>query len=388
LEDSGMAEDNPVLQFTESHCAILGKNIEDITADALKSLFGHVYFIWRTFKPALGEELGVKLYGNVWAELARMSFAGALQKLELDQVTDLPTFGRIVRECFIGVPALYVIKRNEPEEHVGHILWCANPAYGPADEIYARHEYYRKEVYLTYVYLWALIEEAKKKGLEQDITVDMPSGRCRDGVCAACQVVLRTRDADPAVHLPEVENRFIEDEMGDQEPVSFILREQGRSFEEQGPATFSGFFAVDFLAWLQLFTNDKGTATDIYCRLWENYRRDWLNEAKLELEIGRVTTAKELADIIAYCQKKKYIAFSSAEGANAMVKLTSTADPFVQIADMFDAPSAYKEALVEMDQNFMDGLIRDLKLEDRAEDSIVTHIARGDTRTEINVVLH
>jgi hypothetical protein len=285
------------------------------------------------------------------------------------------------------VPALYVIKRNDPHEHVGHVLWCANPAYGPADNIYDRHEYYRKEVYLTYVYLWALIEEARQKGLQQEVLVDVPAGRCRDGACGACQVVLRTPDADPARHLPEVENRFIEQEMGDQEPVNFVLEKQGRTFEEQGPATFSGFFLVDLLAWTQLFANDPATANQIYCQLWEHYRQDWLNQAKLALDIGKVTTAQELADIVAYCQKRRYIAFSSSADASATVKLRSTADPFVEVADMFDAPEAYKQALVELDQRLLNGLLGDLKLEGRAKETIVSHIARGDAQTEIRVSL-
>lgn len=382
-----MAGEDPILEFTRTHCALLGKDLEEIAADALKSLFGHVYYVWRTFKPAFGEELGVKLYGNVWAELGRMSFAGAMQKLALDRVPDLPTLGRIVRECIIGVPALYVIKRNDANEHVGHVLWCANPAYGPADNIYDRHEYYRKEVYLTYVYLWTLIEEAKKKGLRQAITVDMPSGRCRDGACGACQVVLRTQDADPARHLPEVENRFIEQEIGDQEPVRFILREQGRTFEEQAPATFSGFFAVDLLAWVQLFGNAPEAANRIYCRLWDNYREPWLKEAKLALEIGRVTSAQDLAAIIAYCQRRRYVAFARHDGADGTVHLRSIADPFVEIAGMFNAPAAYKQALVEMDRHFIAGLTRDLHLEERARSSIVSHIAAGAARTEISVAL-
>jgi hypothetical protein len=372
----------------EAHCASLDRTIDDLTADSLKSLFAHVYYVWRTFRPALGEELGVKLYGNVWAELARMSFAAAVEKLELEAVTDLPTLGLIVKECFIGVPSLYVIKRNDPHEHIGHILWCANPAYGPADNIFERHDYYRKEVFLTYVYLWALIEEAKKKGLEQEITVDMPAGRCRDGACAACQVILRTRDADPARHVPEVENRYIEQEMGAEEPVSFVLKEQGRTFEEQGPASFSGFFAVDFIAWLQLFTNDPGSADEIYRELWGHYRQSWLNEAKLALEIGKVTTAKEVADIVAYCQKKRYVAFASETDTAGVVKLTSSADPFVQVADMFNAPPEYKQAVVNMEQHFMDDLISDMKLQGRAEAPIVSHIANGDPQTEIDVVVH
>ena len=383
-----MASENPVLQFTESHCAVLGKTLDELTADALKSLFGHVYNVWRTYKPALGEELGVKLYGNIWAELARIGFAGAMAQLELKEVKDLPTLGQIVQKCFTGVPSLYVIKRNEAHEHVGHILWCANPGYGPADRIYSRHDYYRKEIYLTYVYLWAVIEEAKRSGLDEEIIVDIPSGRCRDGACGACQIILRTHTADPALHLPEVENRFIEEEMGDEEPIAFILKEQGRSFEDQGPATFSGFFAVDFFAWSQLFNSDPATATEYYCQLWDNYREEWLNEAKLALEIGKVTSAQELADIVAYCQKRRYTAFTSESADDGTVKLSAGADPFVQVADMFGAPPEYKAALVERDRRFMAALISDLKLDGKAQDSILSHIANGDATTEISVTLH
>ncbi len=383
-----MADKNPVLQFTESHCAALGKSLDELTAEALKSLYGHVYNVWRTYKPALGEELGVKLYGNIWAELARIGFAGAVAKLALDEIKDLPTLGHVVKECFTGVPALYLIKRNEADEHVGHILWCANPGYGPADRIYDRHDYYRKEIYLTYVYLWAMIAEAKKMGLEEDIIVDIPSGRCRDGACAACQIVLRTHKADQDLHLPEVENRYIEEEMAGQEPVAFILNEQGRSFEEQGPSSFSGFFAVDFFAWFQLFNNDPETANGFYCQLWDQYRSDWLNEAKIALEIGKVTSATELADIVAYCQRRRYVAFSSEDLGDGTVRLSSEADPFVQVSDMFGAPADYKTALVEMEQSFLRGLIGDLKLDRRAEETIHSHIARGDARTEISLALN
>jgi len=213
---------HPLLPFMEAHGKLLGTSLKDLTVDALRSLFGHVYYIWRTFKPALGEEDGLKYYGNVWAELAKLGFAGAMAKFGLKEVKDLPTLGKIVEDCFTGVPALYITRRNEKDEHVGHVLWCANPAYGPNDNTYCRHDYYRQEVYLTYVYLWALIEEAKKSGLKEDVLVELPSGRCRDGSACACQIILRTRAANPDMPLPEVKKTFIDLEMGTQEPVSFV----------------------------------------------------------------------------------------------------------------------------------------------------------------------
>ena len=103
-----MAAKSPELQFMEAHCKALNKSLKNLTVDALKSLFGHVYYIWRTFKPALGEEEGLKYYGNVWAALAQISFGNAMRDLKLKAVKDLPTLGKIVQYCFTGVPALYV----------------------------------------------------------------------------------------------------------------------------------------------------------------------------------------------------------------------------------------------------------------------------------------
>lgn len=381
-----MAAKSPELQFMEAHCKALNTSLKSLTVEALKSLFGHVYYIWQTFKPALGEEEGLKYYGNVWAALAQISFGNALRDLKIKEVKDLPTFGKIVQYCFTGVPALYVTKRDTRDEHVGHVLWCANPAYGPADCTYCRHDYYRQEVYLTYVYIWALIEEAKKKGLKEDILVELPSGRCRDGAACACQIILRTRKADPARPLPEVENRFIDQEMGSQEPVSYILKKQKRTLQEQGPGSFIGFFAVDFLAWLQLHLFVKARARKVYLELWKTFPPMWVKEAKLDCEIGKVKTAKDLARIIAYCEKRKYTAYRLSS-ANGSVKLTAAADPFVQVADMLQAPAAYKQALVEMDRDFVDNILKEAKVGKKARVQFTSHIAKGDKQTEIEIKL-
>jgi len=381
-----MASKSPELQFMQAHCTALKTSLKDLTVEALRSLFGHVYYIWRTFKPALGEESGLKYYGNVWAALAQISFGNALRDLKLKDVPDLPTLGKIVHYCFTGVPALYMTRRNTKNEHVGHVLWCANPGYGPADNTYCRHDYYRQEVYLTYVYLWALIEEAKKKGLKEDILVELPSGRCRDGAACACQIVLRTRAADPARPLPGVENKFIDQEMGSQEPVLYVLKKQKRTLEVQGPSSFIGFFAVDFLAWLQLHLYVKPKAKNTYLKLWQWFPPLWAKEARLECEIGKIKTADDLAKIIAYCEKKKYIAFKAA-AANGRVRLTAQADPFVQVADMLQAPKEYKQALAEMDKDFVNNILKQVKMDKKASVKFLAHIAQGDKATEIEVSL-
>ena len=376
---------SPFLPFMEKHAKALKMNLKDLTVEALRSLFGHVYYIWRTFKPALGEEDGLKYYGNVWAALAHMSFQGAMQKFGLKEVKDLPTFGRIVEDCFIGVPALYVTRRSTKNEHVGHVMWCANPAYGPADNTYKRHDYYRQEVYLTYVYLWALIEDAKKAGLKEDILVELPSGRCRDGAACACQIVLRTRDADPARPLPEVENRFIDLEIGDQEPVVYILKKQKRTLEEQGPGSFLGFFAVDFLAWVQLNTYVKGKAQDIYLKLWQTFPPMWVKNAKVDLEIGKAKTAKELAEIVRYCQKKKYVGYTVKSVDDKTATLVSSADPFVEVGAMLQAPAGYNQALAKMDQDFVKNVLKEAKADKIATATFTSQIAKGAKTSEITI---
>lgn len=377
-----MAAKDPAVAFCEAHGTALGKSNKELLVDSLGSLFGHVYYIWRTFNPALGYDDALKYYGNVWAALAKMGFDGAMQKFGLKEVTDLPTLGRIVQDCFTGVPALYVTKRNTDKEHVGHVLWCANPAYGPADNTYCRHDYYRQEVYLTYVYIWALIDEARKNGMKEDVLVELPTGRCRDGAACACQIILRTKAADPDRHLPEVENRFIDLEMGRQEPVLYVLKKQKRTVEEQLAGSFIGFFAVDMTAWLQLFLNVKPQAQEIYQDLWRTFPPLWTRDARLDLEIGRVKTARELADVVAYCMQKKYIACSVTVDGNTAV-LRAEADPFVQVADMLQGPKQYKDALVKTDEDFVAQILKEVKMDKKATAKFTSHIARGAAVTEL-----
>ena len=184
-----------------------------------------------------------------------------------------------------------------------------------------------------------------------------------------------------------MKNQFVDLEIGKQEPVSYVLKKQKRSFGEQGPATFSGFFAVDFFAWLQLFTNVKGKAQKIYNDLWSNFPPMWSKDARIDLEIGRVKTANDLAQIIAYCQKKKYIAYNVSSDSDKKAVLTAEADPFVQVADMFQAPKEYKKALVEMDNDFIANILKETKMAKKAAAKFTSHIAKGDKKTELQITV-
>ena len=111
----------------------------------------------------------------------------------------------------------------------------------------------------------------------------------------------------------------------------------------------------------------------------------WAKEARLDLEIGRVKTARELADVVAYCEKKKYTAYQVSSSSKDSVVLTDEVDPFVQVADMLQAPKAYKDALLEMDRDFVANIIKEVKMGKKATARFVSHLAKGDKKTELEI---
>ena len=379
---------SPFLPLAEKYAKELEMDLAALSTTALKSLFGHVYYIWRTYKPALGYEKALEVYGSLWDALAFSSFQEAMSALDLKEIKDLPTLGKIVQNCFIGVPALYEIKRNEKDEHVGHVLWCANPGYGPSDTTFHRHDYYRQEVFLTHQYLRTIIAEAKKVGLYEDIEIELPSGRCRDGAACACQIILRTHRADKYRPLPEVEYRFIEEEMGDREPLLYVLEKQKRTIEEQGPGSFIGFFYVDYLAWAGLENAlNAAQALDIYKDLWRNFSPLWVKDARLGLGIAKPCTGKDLADIIAYCQRKKYILYREENGTDETVTLAAHMDPFVEVlaAFGFEKDCPYFMALAEVDQDFIHEVVKEVSLDQTFKATLTQSIGMGASSSQIVV---
>jgi len=376
---------SPFLPLAQKYAKELKMSLKDLSVAALHSMFGHVYYIWQSFKPALGFDKALETYGTVWEALAVASFQGGMQALELKAVKDLPTFGKIVQYCFTGVPALYEIKRDWPNEHVGHVLWCANPAYGPADSRFQRNDYYRQEVYLTYTYLRKLIEEAKKVGLEDDIEIELPTGRCRDGAACACQIILRTPRGDKDIPLPEVEYRFIEEEMGNTEPLLYILRKQKRNLEEQGPSTFLGFFYTDYLAWAGLESAvSVKKATEVYLDLWRIFPPLWVKDARLDLWAGKPTTTKAIADILTYCEKKKYMPYKVSK-KNGSITLSSTLNPYVEVMGAFGFKKgcSYFKVLTKRDQDFIDQVLKEAKADKKFKATLTKALSEGDKVNQI-----
>jgi hypothetical protein len=378
---------SPFLPLAEKYAKELNVSLKDLSVAALRSMFGHVYYIWKSFKPALGFDKALQTYGTVWEALAVVSFQGGMQALGLKEVKDLPTFGKIVQHCFTGVPAIYEIKRDWPNEHVGHVLWCANPAYGPVDCRLDRNDYYRQEVYLTYTYIRKLVDEAKKVGLKEDIEIEIPTGRCRDGGACACQIILRTAQGDKDIPLPEVKYRFIEDEMGKTEPLLYVLKKQKRSLEDQGPGTFLGFFYTDYLAWAGLEgAVSAKKASDIYLDLWRTFPPLWEKDARADLWEGKPTTAKALADILVYCEEKKFMPYKVAM-SNGSVTLTSTLNPYVEVMGAFGFKKgcSYFDVVTKRDQDFINQVLKEAKVDKKFKATLTKSISKGDKVNQIEV---
>jgi hypothetical protein len=80
-----MVEKNvsPFLPLANKHAKELKMSLKDLSVAALRSMFGHVYYIWQTFKPALGFDKALETYGTVWEALAVASFQGGMEGLGL-----------------------------------------------------------------------------------------------------------------------------------------------------------------------------------------------------------------------------------------------------------------------------------------------------------------
>ena len=378
---------SPFLPLAEKYAKELNASLKDLSVAALYSMFGHVYYIWQSFKPALGFDKALETYGTVWENLAVVSFQGGMQALGLKEVKDLPTFGKIVQHCFTGVPSLYEIKRNDAHEHVGHVLWCANPAYGPSDCRLERNDYYRQEVYLTYTYLRKLVAEAKKVGLKDDIEIEIPTGRCRDGGACACQIILRTPTGDKDKPLPEVKHQFIEEKMGKMEPLMYILKKQKRSLEDQGPGTFLAFFYTDYLAWAGLENACSAKqANDIYQDLWRTFPPMWAEDARLELWAGKPKTAQDMAEIIAYCEHQKYMPYN-VTSSNGKVTLTSTLNPYTEVMGIFGFKKgcSYFKAVTKRDKDFITQVLKETKADKKFNATLTKAISEGDKVNQIEI---
>jgi hypothetical protein len=232
-----------------------------------------------------------------------------------------------------------------------------------------------------------LIGEARKAGLNEDVEFELPSGRCRDGAACACQVVLRTPRANRDKSLPEVQYRFIEDEMGTTEPIFYILKKQKRKMEEQAPLTFTGFFFTDYLAWKGLEDAvGMKKAKDIYRELWRTFPPQWTKDARLALWMGKAETADDLGRILRFCEKKKYMPYEVA-GENHALVLTARLNPYVDVMRLFGVKQdcSYFEAVTGRDEDFLLQVVKEMQAGSRFLVTMTSAMSRGDAVNAIEV---
>lgn len=358
------------------------------TASGLRAIFGHVYYIWKVYKQELGAEQALEAYGAVWEGIAAATFAQGAQALGFKEVKDVAALGKIVEFCGFGIPGIYETVENTSDRHVGRIYWCANPAYGPQDCIYDRQEYYRNaEVPLTvHPYLSTMVAEAKKMGLDCDVEVSVPAGRCRDGGASFCQWHL-WRAGSPAVEKEaDPGTTFIEEDIGAEEPIAFIMRKQGKKVEDLVPGMVINLIFVDLKAWDGLEAKaGKEKALDVYQKLWLTYVPIWVKEARLELGVGTIEGLKELAKVIAYCERKKFVPFQI-DSADGKVTLVGEDDPFFEVPTQFlgkNQGATYLEAVALADQRFIDGILEETGMTDKVKVTREKTLTRGDDRNEV-----
>jgi len=375
----------------EKYMKALGYDLKGFTVSCLQMMFGHVYYIWRVLKPELGHDKALQTYGDVWHTLALALYQQGVEALGIKEVKDVPTLGRIFDFCWSACPSLYETVENTPDRHVGRVLWCPNAEYGPHDCHLHRQEYYRSaEVPLTLdPFLSTWIAEAKKMGLEGDVEVAVPEGMCRDGNAGFCQIHI-WRKGSPKVEpeiVPDSEKRWVETDMGDEEPILYCLRKQGKKLEDFGPGTLVSVVFTDMSYWDALEANlDKGKALALYKKLWLVYPPMWVKEARLELEIGRATKLEELARIIAFCEGKRFVPYEVVSGKDNQISLVGSDDPFAEIPTQFlgrTMEAHYLQVVAETDQEFVDKVIAEAKMADRSKATVKKKLVKGDERNEI-----
>jgi hypothetical protein len=353
--------------------------------------FSHVYYIWKSLKPHVGPDLAYRAYGEVWKALTLAGMHQSMAALGLEEIADIPTLGRVLEHLSAGVPQIYQTVENSPDRHVGRIHWCPNPFYAPRDRAYHHHEYYRNAEVPLYesAVLQPLVEEARKLGLRDEVEWALPEGRCRDGCASFCQVLVwRKGSPRPApASLASAERRYLEDEMGAEEPIMYVLKQLGQKPEEFGATQLATCITIDASAydgmarWL-----GQDSSLGAYQRLWLTYPRLWVKEARLKLEIGRVESLAQLGQIVAFCERKRLVPYRLVSSGEDQAHLVGEDDPFLDVAveALHKEPGdSYFGAVAAVDEAFVNEILLETGMAEKVRIRTARHLVLGHNRNEI-----
>ena len=162
-------------------------------------------------------------------------------------------------------------------------------------------------------------------------------------------------------------------------------REAAAVAKDQGPGTFLAFFYTDYLAWAGLENAVSAKkATDIYLDLWRTFPPLWAEDARVDLWAGKPKTAQDLADILSYCEKKKYMPYNITE-SNGRVTLTSTLNPYTEVMGLFGFKKgcSYFKAVTKRDTDFINQVLKETKTDKKFKATLTKAISEGDTVNQI-----
>ena len=112
----------------------------------------------------------------------------------------------------------------------------------------------------------------------------------------------------------------------------------------------------------------------------------WINEAKIELEIGRVTNLEELAKVIHFCQREKLVPYQMILSGNGSVTLTGNNDLYAEIPTKvlgMKLGDSYLDAVASADEAFINQIMVETKMDDKAKASAKKRLVKGDDKNEI-----
>ena len=385
--------ENPLYDFAESLRTELGYEENDFAVRLLYEELDHNFYIYRILWKQFGPNKALEIYRpviNVLTAGMPVAVAGAMG---LEEVKDIPTLGKMVEAGMTAFPVLYETAINTEDLHVGRVHWCPNTFYSPA----ARHEvemhsYFRSQVAITIdPLLTGFVRFADEHGLDFEVEVDCPQAMCTNANARFCEYVIQRKGLprySPA-DMPVDEEAYVEFDMGDEEPLLYCLRRQGRSVAEQMPVNLLSFLQFDIGAYEVLAEIlGKKESLELYQKLWASRAEKWTKEARLELEIGKVSGLEDLARIIVHNQRMRFTPYRVESTDDAQVILTGEGDPFVALGmsvlgksiqdDYFLAVRAGSEQLVAQ-------VLRETNMEEKAKATVSQSMAGGDVKNEITI---
>jgi hypothetical protein len=385
--------DNLLSQFTEKIMTELGYEADDFAARLIYEELDHNFYIYRLLWWEFGPNKALEIYRPIISAMTSGMPTNVAEAMGIDEVKDIPTLGKMLEAGMTAFPVLYETVINTEDLHVGRVPWCPNTFYSPAAEHEMEmHSYFRSQVAITIDPLMTnFVKYAYDHGMDFEVEVDCPMARCTDANARFCEYVVRKKGSPeytPAV-MPPDEEAYVEFDMGGEEPLMYCLRKQGRSAAEQMPLNLLSLVLLDVGAYEALARIlGKDTSLELYHKLWASRAEKWTREARLELEIGKVSGLEDLARLVAYNQRRRFTPYEIEFQDDGRIILTGKSDPFVALGAGVlgkEIGDAYFRAVASGSQQLVDQVLREVDMDAKARATLTKSMARDDSTNEFTI---